>query len=344
MPQSILAPNASPLMRALEAAMLAPDAVWDAALRVGDVKRDVLDATLPFLVYEYGLEPVANWVPDLRRLLVDGRRWQRVRGTPRAIELALGWIDVTPERIEEHASDRWWDLFQLGLQQPVTDQAALERIIALTRLSKPAHKDVIRVYNDVYDLRALKMNRGRTNGNVLINDWSGVWVKPGWPKISFGRKTIGRTDAEIAPASTAGLCVSELFHRLDRNPGFRVDRHRSNGGVLRTASVARSALQSEHIVVSPMQGAGAWPTAGWPDGSYASDVAVTVAAHQQFCGGVSLFDPPLAADSVITDGQDLAIDITEREPITPWSAGAWPDGPWGPAGYSSLAADAQELE
>ena len=44
------------------------------------------DAWVPFLVYEYGLGPVSIYVDDQRALLETGVDWQRVRGTPEAVE------------------------------------------------------------------------------------------------------------------------------------------------------------------------------------------------------------------------------------------------------------------
>ena len=52
---------------------------------------------LPFLVYEYGLGQLTPYVPNLFEVIDEGIDWQRVRGTHKAVEFALGWLNYTAE-------------------------------------------------------------------------------------------------------------------------------------------------------------------------------------------------------------------------------------------------------
>lgn len=52
---------------------------------------------LPFLIHEYGLGELSPYVPNLYRLIDDGIRWQRVRGTPAAISTIEGDAAAIPD-------------------------------------------------------------------------------------------------------------------------------------------------------------------------------------------------------------------------------------------------------
>lgn len=289
--RELLPPNRTPYERAISAGMRLGPEFWAAARKVGDVKRDLLDETLPFLIYEYGLEPVVPWVNDLRTVLREGRDWQRIRGTPDAIRKALSWIGVSPEQIEESPDDTWWDLFQLALSAPVTDQHRLEAIIELTRLSRPAHTDVIRIYNSEWDVRALRWGVGRWGEN-LVGDWSGVWLREDWPKVSFGRRNAARL--QIATGGiNAPRSIQHRWATLEHMArGFRWGVHRW----------ASDQWQTERIL--PRFAAGIrghrragmfrldlrrtdWPTGPWPDGPWFGSDAAALASggyRRRFAG------------------------------------------------------------
>ncbi len=231
---SLLPPSATPYMRSLEAAMRLPEDVWAALARVGAVIHDAPDEAVPFLIWEYGLEEVVPWVPDLRRVLREGRAWQKIRGTPASIAQALSWVSAPLTGFEEAPDDTWWDLFQLALARPVPDRRALAAIVALTRLSKPAHSDVIRVYTPAYDRRAVRINRATVNGPDLVGDWSGVWLRPfdqpgAWPKISFGDRIARRDSLWPDGFDFYGARQATIASRFDRDFGLRVNRDRVNG-------------------------------------------------------------------------------------------------------------------
>jgi hypothetical protein len=225
------------MQRIRERAIRMPDGLWQAAARVGDIHADMPDAALPFLIYERGLEEVVPWLPDPRRAIVDGRLWQRIRGTPTSVEMALGWVSAPLVRIEEMSADTWWDLFQLELSQVIHARARLDAIVALTRLSKPAHMDVVRVYNRAGDQRMVYTDASDVGGSDLIGDWSGHWLggpSPVMPKIAF------RTERRSRVASlTAGNAIR----------------------------VARQSTRSVRAMRSPM----AWSTEAWGDGDWADD-------------------------------------------------------------------------
>lgn len=271
-----LLPAGQPLAaRIREAAMRLPEGLWSAAGKVGDIKRGLYkpdvaipDDVVPFLIYELGLEPVAAWVPDLRRVLADGRAWQKIRGTPRSIEMALGWVDFAPA--VEELDDDWWDMFSLAFPAAVTDRARLASIIALTRLSKPAHTDLIRVFTPDVDERAHQVNGyGMINGEGLINDWSGVWLRSDWPKVAFGRTDIGRTDRSGITSVTSTVATRRSITSVNPTFGFRVNLDTINGAATLETQFALGTVNARRTLDSSNLGErGGWTDEAWSDVPY----------------------------------------------------------------------------
>jgi hypothetical protein len=223
--RDVLPPNASRYMHALENGMRLPEEIWRALDYIGSAKSLVPDDVVPFLIWEYGLEEVTPWVGDSRRVIADGREWQRIRGTNDAILHALNWIDFSPLWIEESANSTWWDLFQFACPEVVTDRRRLEQIIALTRLSKAAHTDLIRIYSPCWDVRVWEMDEHKLDGGGYLDDWSGVWLRPDWPKVSFCRNNLEVVQLPIQPQFWVGDSRTSVG-RLTVERGFVVDQHR----------------------------------------------------------------------------------------------------------------------
>jgi hypothetical protein len=222
----LLPTNKTKYMRAIEAGMQIDEALWQAARRIGDIKTDAPDAALPFLIWENGLEILLPWISDLRLLYDKGPAWQRIRGTPDAIVEALSWVNFAPTAIEEAAASTWWDLFQMAMPG-VVDQKRLETIFSLTRLSKAAHTDIIRVYNSCWDIRAFEVDQMRLDGGGYLDDWSGVWVRPEWPKISFCRSDIKLSHVPLPVFLSSHR--RDSFERSVFKYGFVVDKHTVDG-------------------------------------------------------------------------------------------------------------------
>lgn len=265
---SLLPPTATKTERLLEEVRKISAEVRESIPNVGSVKRDILPETIPFLIYEYSLEEVMPYLKDPTRALSEGRQWQRIRGTPDAIAMALAWVDYTAE-IEADSADSWWDLFQVGLDSvPADFWGDLERIIGLTRLSKASHEDVIRVYSG-YDHRALKFNDGQFNGPFLFNDWSGRWVKDNWPKLSFGHELIERSTYPMQAVTSRSIVPSALTYHSKVPKGFLFNHDLMNGPVLYNKGTYSTSVQElETVTVSEVHREGGWPLGEWPDLSY----------------------------------------------------------------------------
>ncbi|MDR1947301.1 MAG: phage tail protein [Desulfovibrio sp.] len=91
------------------------------------------DPLLPFLIWEYGLGEIQQYLIDPRRVIAEGIQWQRLRGTPAAMHMAFGWIGQTLTIEEEQGAH--WVTYQLGL--PQIEHFTLE-IVACGGQSPPA--------------------------------------------------------------------------------------------------------------------------------------------------------------------------------------------------------------
>lgn len=185
MADHLLPSNATAFERAFslatdESARLDPGIV---AMRTA--KRTLIpDSFLPFLIYEYGLGEVSAFVRDQRELLRTGIDWQRVRGTPYALTLALRWLEYAATLDQADVARARWNLFQLALSR-IPPDADLERIEAVAGLSVPVRSHFWRGYRG-YDVREMVWSRKRWGGAAWSSS-SGVRVRDGGAKWSFGR-------------------------------------------------------------------------------------------------------------------------------------------------------------
>ena len=58
------------------------------------------DNWLDALIYEYALGEITPYFDDKRRLIREGIRWGRCRGTPRSLHLAFAWVGLDADIIE----------------------------------------------------------------------------------------------------------------------------------------------------------------------------------------------------------------------------------------------------
>jgi len=141
---------------------------------------------LPFLVWEYGLDELTPFVPNLYDLIDQGVDWQRVRGTPSAIIIGLSWIGYSAALEEASTRRNYWNSFQLRFTNlPANDEPDLERIEGIVNLSIPVRSNFRRgVFQ--YDVGALVADNSQLDGAMLERE-SGVVITQKETLWSFGR-------------------------------------------------------------------------------------------------------------------------------------------------------------
>lgn len=156
--------------------------------RVRTAKRaDIPDDVVPWLIYEYGLGEITPYVPDLRQALAEGIQWQRVRGTRRAVDIGLGWIGFDATVEESEAGTLRWADFQLGLDQAPNGLEFTNNVIQISRLSAPIRSRLFRIHGG-YDYRRFRLDDHQLSGGSWLCDDTGVYLRPDWPQLSFGRE------------------------------------------------------------------------------------------------------------------------------------------------------------
>lgn len=151
---------------------------------LGRAKLDAIDSYVPFLIWEYGLGELLPYLKDPKRALSEGILWQRLRGTPQSLVIALEWIDFEAV-IEQEETGMKFAEFMLDTGKVIRDPSIIPDVLALADLSSPARSRLSRIYNG-YDIRRLKLSEGPKGelNHHMLSDYSGVHSDG--IRISFG--------------------------------------------------------------------------------------------------------------------------------------------------------------
>ena len=172
---SLLPPNASELQRHLEELNRFKPEFELALKQIRELKNTPSDELLHWLVWEYGLEAILPYSSDMRQMLTTGLNWQRIRGTPGALKMALLWLGIVSPDIEHEQVGRHFYEYQIDPGKLVGDED-ITRIINLARMSAPVRSRLARIFHD-YDVRKLKLSEQHVSEfGHLLSDYSGVAV------------------------------------------------------------------------------------------------------------------------------------------------------------------------
>ncbi len=79
-------------------------------------KFSLKEETLPWIIEEYGLEGILRWVKDRRKAVVEGVKFQRLRGTPASLKIALKWANIEDITIIEEPPGKHFFELQIGIR------------------------------------------------------------------------------------------------------------------------------------------------------------------------------------------------------------------------------------
>ncbi|WP_264735992.1 phage tail protein [Wolbachia endosymbiont (group A) of Rhinocyllus conicus] len=140
---------------------------------------------LPWLVEEYGLGEILRWVKDKRKAIKEGIKFQRLRGTPASLKIALKWANIEDITIiEEPPGEHFFEL-QIGIKD-VPKDFFVDAVVELAKLSLPARSRLMRIFNDYYNAQRFILDESLFGD--LLSDYSGVKIEKDGPVLSFGRK------------------------------------------------------------------------------------------------------------------------------------------------------------
>ena len=203
--ETLLPQSSTPMERTLEQSTAPEPRLGAGADAITGVKGDTLPTWLPFLLWEHGLSALTPFVPNAYTLLQDGRLWHLERGTFAPVSRGLGWVGRAATIREAPTRRRWWNSFQLSLDAiPATD-ADLDSIDRITTLSVMERSDFRRAWHG-YDGPALEADYSRLDQSIL-DDESGVAIREGGPKWSFGRQYVYQPVLTQAEGDALGIWI-----------------------------------------------------------------------------------------------------------------------------------------
>lgn len=197
---TLLPPNATAQERAVEQAMLLAGQVHAGVDGILSFKEAPPEAVLPWLVWEYGLEELLPFLPTARDVIEQGRPWERIKGTPEAVRLALSWLNYGAPSIEEEtpAGAHWFE-FMVDPGGVPDRYEYLQDVADLARLSAPVGTILSRIFHG-YDVRRFMLD-GSQFGD-LLSDYSGVRDQDMGLVLSFGRSTPSAAFLDDGAAAT----------------------------------------------------------------------------------------------------------------------------------------------
>ncbi|KAB2669035.1 phage tail protein [Brucella sp. JSBI001] len=181
---ALLPSNATALEKAFSEALDRTPELSPGIVELRGFKFHPIDRVIPYLVAEYGLSEVAEFLPNLRDVIREGIQWQRIIGTPAAIHKSLRWINHDGDIEEFPATARKWWWFQIHLPFEPTNTQFLRPTTQLVQSSKPLRSEFARLTAG-WDVRAFRLNEHRLNGGAGLNTWSGTRKEPGGPVVSI---------------------------------------------------------------------------------------------------------------------------------------------------------------
>lgn len=154
---------------------------------------------------ELGLGNISPYFETPEQAIDAGVPWQRVRGTPLALALALGWIDYDDIALEDqNARRRMWHRYQIAMGEvPAVERPRLHDAEYLAGLSDPARAIFFRGWHG-YDVRSLEWSERRWS-EALWGDDSGVRLDDGQVKWSHGEDDAGALTASPEFRAATGL-------------------------------------------------------------------------------------------------------------------------------------------
>lgn len=173
---------------------------------------NIPESFLPWLIIEYGLGELAEFITDKRELIEQGLLLSQLRGTPAAVKLAFGWLGYDDVTVWEHTIPGiHFAEWQADLGRVPRDMHDLCRLAKLAKIVQPVRARFRRVYHG-YDKRKFRLDSSKW-GQILSGfsgvrfDEQGYCSHTGLIASFSGNYGLGTT----APETTVGI----LYERVN---------------------------------------------------------------------------------------------------------------------------------
>lgn len=177
------------------------------------------DDWLPWIIYEYGLAPLKPWITDSRRLIREGIAFNRIKGTPKALQVALSWVNLqadvidSPPSVEYRAEleaagqNPWAHFAEYDLQPPeIPTPSEIAAMAQLAVIAQPLRSRLWRIVHG-YDRAVLRLSDNHLDDAYLTDD-SG-WY-PGEPHKMTSSHFVGTPPRSLLPTLPADIAVPKL--------------------------------------------------------------------------------------------------------------------------------------
>ncbi|KLT22387.1 putative phage tail protein [Wolbachia endosymbiont of Armadillidium vulgare str. wVulC] len=185
-------------------------------------KFNLKEEVLPWLVEEYGLEEILRWAKDKRRAIKEGIKFQRLRGTPASLKIALKWANIEDITIIEEPPGKHFFELQVGIKE-VPNDFFVDAVVELAKLSLPARSRLMRIFNDYYNAQRFILDESLFGD--LLSDYSGVKIEKDGPVLSFGRVNFFRSSGPV-------IRIIENYLRDHYEQAFSNDIYRLDVAIL----------------------------------------------------------------------------------------------------------------
>ncbi|UZE38200.1 phage tail protein [Wolbachia endosymbiont of Drosophila pseudotakahashii] len=181
-------------------------------------KFSLEEKILPWIVEEYGLEEILRWAKEKRRAIKEGVEFQRLRGTPASLKIALKWANIEDITIIEEPPGKHFFELQIGIRD-VPNDFFVDAVVELAKLSLPARSRLMRIFNDYYNAQRFILDESLFGD--LLSDYSGVKIEKDGPVLSFGRVNFFRSEGPLVEIIDSYLrdhyeqALSNDIYRLD---------------------------------------------------------------------------------------------------------------------------------
>ncbi|WP_353269620.1 phage tail protein [Wolbachia endosymbiont (group A) of Myopa testacea] len=181
-------------------------------------KFSLKEEILPWIIEEYGLEEILRWVKDRRKAVIEGVKFQRLRGTPASLKIALKWANIEDITIIEEPPGKHFFELQIGIKD-VPNDFFVDVVVEFAKLSLPARSRLMRIFNDYYNVDRFILDESLFGS--LLSDYSGIKVEKDGPVLSFGRINFFRSRGRLVEIIDNYL--REHYEQAFSNDIYRLD-------------------------------------------------------------------------------------------------------------------------
>ena len=144
--------------------------IWERLSGIRDAKS--MGQFKSWLIYEYGLDVLLPFISAENIDLEQGKDWEELRGSLKALTMALEWLGFPNVKVECMGPGKAFFRYQIDLRR-APEPEEVEKIKGIAELSS-AHRDqLFRIYIKKYDLRNMALGQASL-GLSMLSDFSGT--------------------------------------------------------------------------------------------------------------------------------------------------------------------------